>query len=277
MFIFKLNFYNALPFAVISAATSNYLINNVLTFRNNRLKKKALIIGLIKFLFVSTLPIIANVGLATSIGDPIYQQVDQTKLIPVLTAALKEAIAKDIFPIITKASADLGVKSYVIGGFVRDTLLNRGEIKDIDILTIGSGIELAEQVANRLPEEPKVQIFKTFGTAMLRYNDVELEFVGARKESYTEDSRNPSVEPGSLQDDQNRRDFTINAMAISLNEVDYGTLLDPFDGLSDLQKKIIRIFKKFVINLALLNLSKFRGTITFLNSFYAKANLNIKL
>jgi len=153
---------------------------------------------------------------------------------------LKKAIAKDIFPIITKASADLGVKSYVIGGFVRDTLLNRGEIKDVDILTIGSGIELAEQVANRLPEEPKVQIFKTFGTAMLRYNDVELEFVGARKESYTEDSRNPSVEPGSLQDDQNRRDFTINAMAISLNEVDYGTLLDPFDGLSDLQKKIIR-------------------------------------
>ena len=153
---------------------------------------------------------------------------------------LKKAIAKDIFPIITKASADLGVKTYVIGGFVRDTLLNRGEIKDVDILTIGSGIELAEQVANRLPEEPKVQIFKTFGTAMLRYNDVELEFVGARKESYTEDSRNPSVEPGSLQDDQNRRDFTINAMAISLNEVDYGTLLDPFDGLSDLQKKIIR-------------------------------------
>ena len=152
----------------------------------------------------------------------------------------KQAIAEDIFSIITKASVNLGVNSYVIGGFVRDFILNRGEAKDIDILTIGSGIELAKQVSNLLPNQPKVQIFKTFGTAMLRYNDLELEFVGARKESYTEDSRNPSVEPGSLEDDQNRRDFTINALAISLNEVDFGTLLDPFDGLLDLQKKIIR-------------------------------------
>lgn len=152
----------------------------------------------------------------------------------------KQAIVEDIFCIITKASVNLGVNSYVIGGFVRDFILNRGEAKDIDILTIGSGIELAKQVANLLPNQPKVQIFKTFGTAMLRYNDLELEFVGARKESYTEDSRNPSVEPGSLEDDQNRRDFTINALAISLNEVDFGTLLDPFDGLLDLQKKIIR-------------------------------------
>ena len=152
----------------------------------------------------------------------------------------KQAIAEDIFSIITKASVNLGVNSYVIGGFVRDFILNRGEAKDIDILTIGSGIELAKQVANLLPNQPKVQIFKTFGTAMLRYNDLEIEFVGARKESYTEDSRNPSVEPGSLEDDQNRRDFTINALAISLNEVDFGTLLDPFDGLLDLQKKIIR-------------------------------------
>ncbi len=152
----------------------------------------------------------------------------------------KQAIAEDIFSIITKASVNLGVNSYVIGGFVRDFILNRGEAKDIDILTIGSGIELAKQVANLLPNQPKVQIFKTFGTAMLRYNDLELEFVGARKESYTEDSRNPSVEPGSLEDDQNRRDFTINALAISLNKVDFGTLLDPFDGLLDIQKKIIR-------------------------------------
>ena len=152
----------------------------------------------------------------------------------------KQAIAEDIFSIITKASVNLGVNSYVIGGFVRDFILNRGEAKDIDILTIGSGIEVARQVAEVLPNQPKVQIFKTFGTAMLRYNDLELEFVGARKESYTEDSRNPSVEPGSLEDDQNRRDFTINALAISLNEADFGTLLDPFDGLLDLQKKIIR-------------------------------------
>ena len=152
----------------------------------------------------------------------------------------KKAIAKDIFSIITNASVNLGVKSYVIGGFVRDSILNRGETKDIDILTIGSGIELAKHVANLLPNQPKVQIFKTFGTAMIRYNDVELEFVGARKESYTENSRNPSVEPGSLEDDQNRRDFTINTLAISLNKNDNGTLLDPFDGLLDLQKKIIR-------------------------------------
>ncbi|CAI8353193.1 MAG: Multifunctional CCA protein [Flavobacterium sp. SCGC AAA160-P02] len=152
----------------------------------------------------------------------------------------KKAIAGDIFAIITKASIHLGVKSYVIGGFVRDFILKRGTAKDIDILTLGNGIELAKKVADLLPEKPKVQIFKTFGTAMLRYNEVELEFVGARKESYSEDSRNPSIIPGSLKDDQNRRDFTINALAISLNESDYGSLLDPFDGLQDLHTGIIR-------------------------------------
>lgn len=152
----------------------------------------------------------------------------------------KQAIAEDIFAIITKASIHLDVKSYVIGGFVRDFILKRGTAKDIDILTLGNGIELAKKVANLLPEKPKVHVFKTFGTAMLRYNEVELEFVGARKESYSEDSRNPSIKPGSLEDDQNRRDFTINALAISLNEADYGTLLDPFDGLQDLHTGIIR-------------------------------------
>tara|TARA_R110001632_G_scaffold89433_3_gene192822 strand:+ start:5187 stop:6608 length:1422 start_codon:yes stop_codon:yes gene_type:complete len=152
----------------------------------------------------------------------------------------KQAIVDPIFSIISNASELLDVKSYVIGGFVRDFILERGIAKDIDIVAIGSGIELAKKVASLLPNKPKVQVFKTYGTAMLRYNDIELEFVGARKESYSEDSRNPEVEAGTLEDDQNRRDFTINALAISLNKDDYGSLLDPFDGISDLEKGIIK-------------------------------------
>ncbi len=152
----------------------------------------------------------------------------------------KEAISEDIFSIIAKASEILEVKSYVIGGFVRDFILQRGTAKDIDVVTIGNGIALAKKVASLLPNKPKVQIFKTYGTAMLRYKDIELEFVGARKESYAEDSRNPEVTEGTLEDDQNRRDFTINALAISLNNDDYGTLLDPFNGIKDLAKGIIK-------------------------------------
>lgn len=152
----------------------------------------------------------------------------------------KQAIADNIFSIISQASKQLDVKSYVIGGFVRDFILQRGTAKDIDVVAIGSGIELARKVASLLPNKPKVQVFKTYGTAMLRYKDVELEFVGARKESYSEDSRNPEVTAGTLADDQNRRDFTINALAISLNEDDYGSLLDPFDGIADLENQIIR-------------------------------------
>jgi poly(A) polymerase len=152
----------------------------------------------------------------------------------------KEAISEDIFSIIAKASEILEVKSYVIGGFVRDFILQRGTAKDIDVVTIGSGIALAKKVASLLPNKPKVQVFKTYGTAMLRYKDIELEFVGARKESYAEDSRNPEVTEGTLEDDQNRRDFTINALAISLNNDDYGTLLDPFNGIKDLAKGIIK-------------------------------------
>ena len=152
----------------------------------------------------------------------------------------KEAISEDIFSIIAKASKILEVKSYVIGGFVRDFILQRGTAKDIDVVTIGNGIALAKKVASLLPNKPKVQVFKTYGTAMLCYKDIELEFVGARKESYAEDSRNPEVEAGTLSDDQNRRDFTINALAISLNKDDYGSLLDPFDGISDLEKGIIK-------------------------------------
>lgn len=152
----------------------------------------------------------------------------------------KEALNNEIFQYITKAAEELNLECYVIGGFVRDYILKRGNAKDIDVVTVGSGIELAEKVANLLPSKPKVQVFKTYGTAMLRFNDVEIEFVGARKESYTEDSRNPEVESGTLQDDQNRRDFTINALALSLNTETFGLLLDPFEGIVDLERKIIR-------------------------------------
>ena len=152
----------------------------------------------------------------------------------------KKALQHPIFSFITKASSELNLKTFVIGGFVRDFILDRGTAKDIDVVAVGSGIELAKRVAKLLPNKPKVQVFKTYGTAMLRYNDIEIEFVGARKESYAEDSRNPEVSEGTLQDDQNRRDFTINAMALSLNEETYGDLLDPFEGITDLDKKIIR-------------------------------------
>ena len=152
----------------------------------------------------------------------------------------KEAISSEIFSVISKASKQIQIDSYVIGGFVRDFLLKRGTAKDIDIVAVGSGIELAQKVAELLPNKPKVQVFKTYGTAMLRYKDVEVEFVGARKESYTEDSRNPAVIEGTLEDDQNRRDFTINALALSLNETDYGELLDPFQGIKALEGKIIK-------------------------------------
>ncbi|WP_395047181.1 CCA tRNA nucleotidyltransferase [Flavobacterium sp.] len=152
----------------------------------------------------------------------------------------KEALNNKIFEIISKASQELNVDSYVIGGFVRDLILKREFKKDIDIVAVGSGIELALKVSELLPNKPKVQVFKTYGTAMLRFEDTEIEFVGARKESYNLESRNPVVENGTLEDDQNRRDFTINALAISLNSADYGELLDPFDGLTDLENKIIK-------------------------------------
>ena len=152
----------------------------------------------------------------------------------------KEALAHPIFELISKSTAKLGIESYVIGGYVRDYLLNRGRGKDIDIVAVGSGIELAETTASFLSHKPKVQVFKTYGTAMLRAYDREIEFVGARKESYQQSSRNPEVSQGSLQDDQNRRDFTINAMAFSLNKHNFGDLLDPFNGMEDLHKQIIR-------------------------------------
>lgn len=152
----------------------------------------------------------------------------------------KGALQNKIFEIISQASQELNVESYVIGGFVRDLLLNRDSKKDIDIVAVGSGIELALKVSELLPKQPKVQVFKTYGTAMLRFEDTEIEFVGARKESYHFESRNPVVENGTLQDDQNRRDLTINALALSLNKDTFGDLSDPFDGLTDLENKIIK-------------------------------------
>ena len=152
----------------------------------------------------------------------------------------KGALSHNIFRVITQASEEIKLESYVIGGFVRDHILQRGEPKDIDIVTVGSGIELAKKVAEILPHKPKVQVFKNYGTAMLRAYDMEIEFVGARKESYQKDSRKPIVEDGSLEDDQNRRDFTINALALGLNEDNFGNLLDPFDGIEDLNSKIIK-------------------------------------
>ncbi|MAP53770.1 HD domain-containing protein [Altibacter sp.] len=152
----------------------------------------------------------------------------------------RTALDHPIFPLISQAASNLKMDSYVIGGYVRDFLLNRGDAKDIDIVAVGSGIALAKEVARLLPGKPKVSIFKTYGTAMLKVGAIELEFVGARKESYTEDSRNPAVENGTLEDDQNRRDFTINALALSLQKDTYGVLLDPFNGREDLEKKVIR-------------------------------------
>ncbi|SHF33728.1 HDIG domain-containing protein [Arenibacter palladensis] len=152
----------------------------------------------------------------------------------------EEALNNPIFSTISDAAKELSLDSYVIGGFVRDYLLQKGTPKDIDIVAIGSGIELAKLVAKKLPGSSEVSIFKNFGTAMIKFQDTEIEFVGARKESYHRDSRKPVVENGSLEDDQKRRDFTINALAISLNAKDYGQLLDPFDGIGDLKRQLIR-------------------------------------
>jgi putative nucleotidyltransferase with HDIG domain len=157
-----------------------------------------------------------------------------------IKTSYKAALNNKIFEVISQASQELNVDSYVIGGFVRDLLLGRDFKKDIDIVAVGSGIELALKVSQLLPNKPKVQVFKTYGTAMLRFEDTEIEFVGARKESYQSDSRNPIVENGTLQDDQNRRDFTINALALALNKDNFGELLDPFNGLEDLKNKVLK-------------------------------------
>ena len=151
-----------------------------------------------------------------------------------------QALTNPIFELIGQIADEKQLSCYVIGGFVRDFFLKRPTPSDIDIVCIGSGIELAKAVAEKLPGSPKVSIFKNFGTAMIKNASFELEFVGARKESYQRNSRKPAVENGTLDDDQKRRDFTINALALSLNSTDFGCLLDPFDGLIDLDKQIIR-------------------------------------
>jgi poly(A) polymerase len=151
---------------------------------------------------------------------------------------LANSVEGPVFKKIAEAATFLKTDAYVVGGFVRDLLLNRTS-KDLDIVTSGDGIELATKVAELLKVK-KVSVFKTFGTAMFMYHDWQVEFVGARKESYSSDSRNPQVFPGTIEDDQNRRDFTINAMAISLRTDDFGALIDPFHGVDDLNNKIIR-------------------------------------
>jgi len=150
-----------------------------------------------------------------------------------------EDYEREILSLIGRTGKSLGFPVYAVGGYVRDRLLNR-ESKDLDIVCLGSGIELATAVASQLHPRPRLSVFKRFGTAMLKHQDLEIEFVGARKESYRHDSRKPSVEEGTLQDDQNRRDFTINALAVSLNEENFGALIDPFNGIKHLaERKII--------------------------------------
>lgn len=151
---------------------------------------------------------------------------------------MKEQLQNPVFKTLSELADKNDFEVFVIGGFVRDLIMERNFKNDIDILVIGSGIAFAELVAEHL--NTKVSVFKNFGTAMIRYEDLDIEFVGARKESYRSDSRKPIVEDGTLSDDQLRRDFTINAMALSLNEKSYGELLDPFDGLKDIREKCIR-------------------------------------
>ena len=152
---------------------------------------------------------------------------------------MKENLIHPIFNLVAESASELGVNAYVVGGWVRDLILKR-PCKDIDFVVVGNGIELAEKVAQKSGNKYPLNVFKNFGTAQINYEDYDIEFVGARKESYRNESRKPIVEDGTLEDDQNRRDFTINALAISLSNNNYGELLDPFNGIKDIEKKIIR-------------------------------------
>ena len=152
---------------------------------------------------------------------------------------INQHISKPIFSVLSEAADDLGLETYLIGGFVRDIFLYR-KSNDIDIVTVGSGIELAKAVAKKLGKHVRITVFKNFGTAQIKYKQYELEFVGARKESYTHDSRKPIVENGTIEDDQNRRDFTINTLALCLNKDRFGELVDPFGGIQDMEDLILK-------------------------------------
>ena len=160
-------------------------------------------------------------------------------MIELTTEELKQRFSDSIFKRISETADELGLECYVVGGYVRDIFLQRPS-KDIDVVVVGSGIVMAEALARRLGRGAHLSVFKNFGTAQLKYHGTEVEFVGARKESYTHDSRKPIVEDGSLEDDQNRRDFTINALAVCLNSQRYGELVDPFGGMADMKEKTIR-------------------------------------
>lgn len=152
---------------------------------------------------------------------------------------IKDGLENDIFRTVGEIADSLGLEVYVVGGYVRDIFLHRPSA-DIDFVTVGSGIQLAKAVAEHLGQKKRLTVYANYGTAQIRHNDLELEFVGARRESYNRDSRNPIVEDGTLDDDQKRRDFTINAMAICLNKERFGELVDPFHGIADLAAGIIR-------------------------------------
>lgn len=160
-------------------------------------------------------------------------------MVELTTEELKQYFKADIFKQISATADALGLECYAVGGYVRDIFLQRPS-QDIDVVVVGSGIAMAEALGKRLGRGAHVSVFKNFGTAQVKYHGMEVEFVGARKESYTHDSRKPVVENGTLEDDQNRRDFTINALAICLNATRYGELVDPFDGIGDLKERTIR-------------------------------------
>ena len=160
-------------------------------------------------------------------------------MLELTTEELKQYFEGDIFKHISATADELGLECYVVGGYVRDLFLQRHS-EDIDVVVVGSGIAMAKALGKRLGRGANVSVFKNFGTAQVKYHGMEVEFVGARKESYSHDSRKPVVEDGTLEDDQNRRDFTINALAVCLNAARYGELVDPFDGIADLKERVIR-------------------------------------
>ena len=157
-----------------------------------------------------------------------------------LNKNFRSVLNQKLFEVLIQCTQELNTESYLIGGFVRDHLLGREKAKDIDIVVVGSGIELAEAIQKKLPNAKPIQIFKSYGTAMVQWEGITIEFVGARKESYSRESRNPKIFSGTLEEDLKRRDFTINALAVSLNSKNIGKLIDPFNGLQDLKNRVIK-------------------------------------